>query len=361
RPAERDAELELHGAHGRGHRGEGRDERALVARVPPREELEQVLARPGGVAGADGRRDPAAGARPHQRPHRRCGEAGRHRRVGPDRERVRAGRAPETEVDDGLDQVPVVHREERGATVARERGPEHVGQLLEEPRRAVVRRAHAVQVDVVSIRGRVHERARTCRRGELGGESGGVEVVHLERRRAPRAARRVPAPAVRRDEDERRRAGRPQERRRRRHGGLLAFDAATVYTRRMRPLLLVVAALLLVANAGAERPHVYLVVVDGLDARFAAPERMPRLFDLVTREAERTSVFAAAHAVMPTSTNPNHVSLLTGVYPSTHGITGNAYWRRVADAPPEKTEDARLIDVETLFTVAEATAPELVT
>ena len=129
----------------------------------------------------------------------------------------------------------------------------------------------------------------------------------------------------------------------------------------MRPLLLVVAALLLVANAGAERPHVYLVVVDGLDARFATPARMPRLFDLVTRETERTSVFAAAHAVMPTNTNPNHVSLLTGVYPSTHGITGNAYWRRVADAPPEKTEDARLIDVETLFTVAEATAPELVT
>jgi len=129
----------------------------------------------------------------------------------------------------------------------------------------------------------------------------------------------------------------------------------------MRPLLLVLAALLLVANAAAERPHVYLVVVDGLDARFATPAHMPRLFDLVTREAERTSVFAAAHAVMPTRTNPNHVSLLTGVYPSAHGITGNAYWRRVPDAPAEVIVDAKLIEVETLFTVAETSSPELVT
>ena len=126
-------------------------------------------------------------------------------------------------------------------------------------------------------------------------------------------------------------------------------------------LLLVVAAILVAGSAAAEHPHVYLVVVDGLDARLATPERMPRLFDLAVRDAERTSVFAAAHAVMPTDTNPNHVSLLTGVYPSAHGITGNLYWRRAPDAPVEKLDQAAFIEVETLFTVAEETSPELET
>src|SRR5207249_4772694 len=74
-----------------------------------------------------------------------------------------------------------------------------------------------------------------------------------------------------------------------------------------------------------------------------------------------TSVFAAAHAVMPTRTNPNHVSLLTGAYASAHGITGNAHWRRMPEAPAEKLEDPALIEVETLFTVASETAPELET
>ena len=129
----------------------------------------------------------------------------------------------------------------------------------------------------------------------------------------------------------------------------------------MRGLTCVLAVLLVIGTARAERPHVYLIVVDGLDARFATPVRMPRLFDLAVRAAERTSVFAAAHAVMPTRTNPNHVSLLTGAYASAHGITGNAHWRRMPEAPAEKLDDPALIEVETLFTVASETAPELET
>ena len=120
----------------------------------------------------------------------------------------------------------------------------------------------------------------------------------------------------------------------------------------MRGLTCVLAVLLVIGTARAERPHVYLIVVDGLDARFATPVRMPRLFDLAV---------PAAHAVMPTRTNPNHVSLLTGAYASAHGITGNAHWRRMPEAPAEKLDDPALIEVETLFTVASETAPELET
>jgi len=54
----------------------------------------------------------------------------------------------------------------------------------------------------------------------------------------------------------------------------------------------------LARRADAERPHVYLVVVDGLDARLATPARMPRLTELLAREKERTSHFPAAHGVI---------------------------------------------------------------
>src|SRR3989442_6556571 len=64
---------------------------------------------------------------------------------------------------------------------------------------------------------------------------------------------------------------------------------------------------------------------------------------------------------MPALTNPNLVTLLTGVYAEALGITGNAWWSRTPGAPPGMLEDAALIEVETLFTVAETTAPSLVT
>src|SRR5437867_1812018 len=119
-------------------------------------------------------------------------------------------------------------------------------------------------------------------------------------------------------------------------------------------------ASVLPAAAGAPpRPHVYLVIVDGLGARVADAAHMPRLFDAVAHEPAHSSVFPAAHAVMPARTNPNHVTLVTGVYPETHGITGNAYWSRARGAPPEMLEDAALIEVETLFTVAETTPRSL--
>src|SRR5213593_2601040 len=115
------------------------------------------------------------------------------------------------------------------------------------------------------------------------------------------------------------------------------------------------------APADAPHAHVYLVIVDGLDARLADAAHMPRLFAAVAREPAHSSVFRGAHAVMPARTNPNHVTLLTGAYAEAHGITGNAYWSRAPGAPPELLEDAARIEVETMFTVAETVAPSLVT
>ncbi len=134
----------------------------------------------------------------------------------------------------------------------------------------------------------------------------------------------------------------------------------------MRGLRLVLATLLVacvaVAAPPAEHAHVYLVIVDGLDARLATAERMPRLFGLAHSEPERTSVFRQARAVMPARTDPNHASLLTGTWPETHGITGNAYGPRRADGPPVvKMDDPGLLAVETLFTTVERLDPARVT
>src|SRR6266446_9476912 len=93
------------------------------------------------------------------------------------------------------------------------------------------------------------------------------------------------------------------------------------------------------APSDAPHAHVYLVIVDGLDARLANAAHMPRLFKAVAHESAHSSVFAGAQAVMPARTNPNHVTLLTGAYAEAHGITGNAYWSRTPGRSEEHTSE----------------------
>jgi hypothetical protein len=129
--------------------------------------------------------------------------------------------------------------------------------------------------------------------------------------------------------------------------------------RRLLAVLVLLPVLVARAISGiAERPHVYLVVVDGLDASWTTALRMPRLFRLLAEERARASFFPDAAAVMPTRTDPNHVTLLTGTWPETHGITGNAYAPRATDAPRAvKMDRPELIEVETLFTAIETREP----
>jgi hypothetical protein len=131
--------------------------------------------------------------------------------------------------------------------------------------------------------------------------------------------------------------------------------------RRLVGLLLLVVCLLAPSARAAERPHVYLVVVDGLDSRFVTRTRMPQLFATLAHEAPRSSYFAAARTGMPTRTNTTHATLLTGVHPDAHGIVGNDYWNRSPSAPPARLDAPELLEVETLFTLAETRSPALVT
>lgn len=105
-----------------------------------------------------------------------------------------------------------------------------------------------------------------------------------------------------------------------------------------------------------ERPHVYLIVVDGLDA-----EWLPRMARVAALRGSGACpvTYPEAVAVMPARTNPNHASLLTGAYPVAHGITGNKYWDRDPGSEAAALEEPDALEVETLFTVLETEAPAM--
>jgi len=119
----------------------------------------------------------------------------------------------------------------------------------------------------------------------------------------------------------------------------------------------VVLSLLLAAapSLAAESAHVLLVVVDGLGADRASPAHLPRLHAFV---AEAGGSWGRARAVLPTRTNPNHASLLTGAHPDAHGIVGNKYWDAGLEAL-RPLDGPQLLEMETLFTTLAAERPDL--
>jgi arylsulfatase A-like enzyme len=92
-----------------------------------------------------------------------------------------------------------------------------------------------------------------------------------------------------------------------------------------RWLAVVVAGLAcLAAPAAQDRQdrRLLIIVVDGLRPDYITREAMPRL----VRLGERGIVFTAHHSVVPTVTRVNGSSLVTGAYPETHGLLGNAIY-----------------------------------
>ena len=79
-----------------------------------------------------------------------------------------------------------------------------------------------------------------------------------------------------------------------------------------------------------ERP-VVVVCVDGCEPDYitaaVAAGAAPWLGEVVARHTSRL-----ADAVVPTFTNPNNLSIVTGVPPAVHGICGNYFWDRDAGA-----------------------------
>ncbi len=67
-------------------------------------------------------------------------------------------------------------------------------------------------------------------------------------------------------------------------------------------------------------------LVDGFDPAYVQPERMPRLDGLMRAGASTLD----GRGVLPSLTNVNHISLLTGTYPARHGLSTNFYYDRAA-------------------------------
>lgn len=93
------------------------------------------------------------------------------------------------------------------------------------------------------------------------------------------------------------------------------------------------AAVLLSAQQSPARHTHVVIVVDGLRPDYVTADVMPRLFRL----AARGIVFNAHHAVFPTVTRVNAPSFVTGSYPETHGLLGNAIY--IPKANPTKALD----------------------
>src|SRR5688572_21272222 len=128
--------------------------------------------------------------------------------------------------------------------------------------------------------------------------------------------------------------------------------ASTSRVRRARRVT-VLTALLALACAFDAEARVLLIVVDGLDAREVSDEVTPAL-----ARAWRLSPWcpeARSRASMPTRTNSNHATLMTGVEPEAHGVTGNAVWdRRIRRV--RKLGIATDLEAETIFTIAHRAA-----
>src|SRR6266481_8267297 len=98
--------------------------------------------------------------------------------------------------------------------------------------------------------------------------------------------------------------------------------------------------------AAADRPRVYVVLVDGLDASLVNDQLTPTLWHLIHGGRERATFYPQGRAVMPTVTNTNHASLMTAAYAAAHGIIGNNLWDRTPNHPPEPSEQPGNLEVE---------------
>jgi phosphonoacetate hydrolase len=67
-----------------------------------------------------------------------------------------------------------------------------------------------------------------------------------------------------------------------------------------------------------------VVLLDGFDPAYVQPARVPRLAALMQAGASTLD----GRGVLPSLTNVNHISLLTGTYPARHGLSTNFYYDR---------------------------------
>jgi len=100
----------------------------------------------------------------------------------------------------------------------------------------------------------------------------------------------------------------------------------------LRSLVLTAAAVALTFGTGsptasaAERPLVYVFVLDGLDGDRVDLGQAPFLSELLQGGGDhRATYWRESRSIMVAETNPNHVAMATGAYADRSGIPGNAF------------------------------------
>ena len=89
-----------------------------------------------------------------------------------------------------------------------------------------------------------------------------------------------------------------------------------------------------------------VIMIDGLDPEYLELCPAPRLEEL-SRAGTRLNV----RGMMPSVTNVNNVSLVTGSYPESHGITSN-YWLDREQGGEHYMESPEYLRSETMFQLA---------
>jgi len=90
-----------------------------------------------------------------------------------------------------------------------------------------------------------------------------------------------------------------------------------------------------------------VICYDGCDPRYISHGLSAGLFPSISRIISE-GFFAIADAAMPTFTNPNNMSIVTGAPPKVHGISGNYYFDQVTGREVMIT-DASLVSSNTVL------------
>jgi len=80
-----------------------------------------------------------------------------------------------------------------------------------------------------------------------------------------------------------------------------------------------------VSEALANKPIVYVVVIDGLDGDAVEAGNAPFISGLFEGTGGNGSYFPASRSVIPAETNPNHTAMMTGALPGKSGVAANAF------------------------------------
>ena len=97
-----------------------------------------------------------------------------------------------------------------------------------------------------------------------------------------------------------------------------------------------------------KRRKILILCIDAGSHDYLAASDLPTI-----RQLAKSGFYAHANAVIPSVTNVNNVSIATGTFPETHGITTNYHVDR-ATGRGEFIEDNRFLLAPTLFEIAKA-------